>query len=197
MKDKNTISQVKFYMNIEKEIKYINEMNKKGWKLVYIKGGCIYTFVKTEPDEYKTILYAEKKENISHMTAFVSQYGYENIPHTMDGLGDMMYLTGKKSEINEDFVDDTQSKLNFNKIMKKRLSTFCIIYHIEAIFVAILTALYVELCILDGHPFIYTLTGILGFVLIFTVCSDVALVKQKIKYKKNIKELQNNSIIYE
>lgn len=197
MKDKNTISQVKFYMNIEKEIKYINEMNKKGWKLVYIKGGCIYTFVKTEPDEYKTILYAEKKENISHMTAFVSQYGYENIPHTMDGLGDMMYLTGKKSEINEDFVDDTQSKLNFNKIMKKRLSTFCIIYHIEAVFVALLTALYVDLCIFDGNPFIYTFTGILGFVLIFTVCSDVALVKQKIKYKKNIKELQNNSIIYE
>lgn len=184
-------------MNIEKELKYINEMNKKGWKLVYIKGGCIYTFVKTEPDEYKTILYAEKKENISQMTAFVSQYGYENIPHTMDGLGYMMYLTGKKSEINDDFINDTESKLNFNKNMKKRLSTFCIIYHIEAVFIALLTAMYVEMCILDGHPFIYTFTGILGLILIFTVCADVILMKQKRKYKKNIKEIENNAIIYE
>ena len=46
MKDKDKITQCRFYFDLEKELKYINEMNKKGYKLVYIKSGCLYTFVK-------------------------------------------------------------------------------------------------------------------------------------------------------
>ena len=95
-KTKDTITKLKLFLDLDKEIEYINKMNRNGWKLVYIKGGCLYTFVKTEPDEYFTVLYCEKKENISQISTFAAQCGYENIPHTMDGLGDLLYLTGKK-----------------------------------------------------------------------------------------------------
>lgn len=37
MKNKDKITQCKFYFDLEKELKYINEMNKQGYKLVYIK----------------------------------------------------------------------------------------------------------------------------------------------------------------
>lgn len=64
-KDKNKITVFKSYFSLEKELEYINEMNKKGWKLVYIKGGCFYTFVRTQPDEYVTIMHGVKKEEVS------------------------------------------------------------------------------------------------------------------------------------
>lgn len=60
--NKDKITVFKGFFDLEKEINWINEMNKKGWKLVYIKCGSLYTFVKTEPDEYVTILHAEDKE---------------------------------------------------------------------------------------------------------------------------------------
>lgn len=62
MKNKDKITQCRFYFDLEKELKYINEMNKQGYKLVYIKSGCLYTFIKTQPDEYTTIFYAVEKE---------------------------------------------------------------------------------------------------------------------------------------
>ena len=36
MKNKDKITQCRFYFDLEKELKYINEMNKQGYKLVYI-----------------------------------------------------------------------------------------------------------------------------------------------------------------
>lgn len=41
MKNKDKITQCRFYFDLEKELKYINEMNKQGYKLVYIKSGCL------------------------------------------------------------------------------------------------------------------------------------------------------------
>lgn len=41
MKNKDKITKIKFFLVFEKEINYINDMNKKGYKLAYIKGGCI------------------------------------------------------------------------------------------------------------------------------------------------------------
>ena len=51
MSNKEMMKKTKLFFSLEKELNYINEMNKEGWKLVYIKGGCVYHFEKTEPDE--------------------------------------------------------------------------------------------------------------------------------------------------
>ena len=52
MSNKEMMKKTKLFFSFEKQLNYINEMNKEGWKLVYIKGGCVYHFEKTEPDEY-------------------------------------------------------------------------------------------------------------------------------------------------
>ena len=59
--EKPNINKFKLFFSLDKELAFINKMNKEGWKLVYIKGGCIYSFEKSEPDEYFTILHATAK----------------------------------------------------------------------------------------------------------------------------------------
>ena len=163
MKNKDKITQCRFYFDLEKELKYINEMNKQGYKLVYIKSGCLYTFIKTQPDEYTTIFYAVEKEKVSQISAFVAQYGYESIPHTMDGFGNLLYLTGKKSEVNTDFINDTDSKINFYTIMKKQFSHFCKLYWAMLILFFIATLLLTLTAILDKSVVLYTIAGIYIF----------------------------------
>ena len=126
MKDK--ITRLKCFFDFDKEIEYINEMNREGWKLVYIKAGCLFSFVKTYPDEYITILHADKKENLASVAAFAAQCGYENVPHTMDGFGEIMYLTGRKSEVSGDFVTDNESKILVNKIMLKNFRILSVVF---------------------------------------------------------------------
>ena len=84
MSNKEMMKKTKLFFSFEKQLNYINEMNKEGWKLVYIKGGCVYHFEKTEPDEYFTILHAATKEKVMEISAFAAQCGYQSIPHTMD-----------------------------------------------------------------------------------------------------------------
>lgn len=108
------------FFDYDKQLKYINEMNSKGWKLVYIRLGLIYTFEKVKSEDYFTILHSTSKENISSLTTLAAQCGYENIPHTFDGDGDFLYLTGKKNEVSEMFISDNESKAGlFKRIIKK------------------------------------------------------------------------------
>ena len=98
------INKFKMFFSLDKELAFINKMNKEGWKLVYIKGGVIYSFEKSKPDEYFTILHATAKENILEISSFAAQCGYQAIPHTMDGFGDLLYLTGRKTDVSPEFV---------------------------------------------------------------------------------------------
>ena len=197
MKNKDKITQCKFYFDLEKELKYINEMNKQGYKLVYIKSGCLYTFIKTQPDEYTTIFYAVEKEKVSQISAFVAQYGYESIPHTMDGFGNLLYLTGKKSEVDADFINDTDSKINFYTIMKKQFSHFCKLYWVMLILFFIATLLLTLTAILAKSVVLYTIASIYIFFTITFILGLISLLKQKKRYKKRLEELQTNSILYE
>ena len=120
-KGKNKITKLKLFLDLDKELEYINEMNKEGWKLVYIKGGILYTFVKTQPDEYFTVTYTVEKEEVSKITTFAAQCGYESIPHTMDVFGDMLYLTGKKNEVSQDFVSDRDAQIDSYRRNYKKL----------------------------------------------------------------------------
>lgn len=197
MKDKDKITQCRFYFDLEKELKYINEMNKKGYKLVYIKSGCLYTFVKTQPDEYTTIFYAVEKEKVSQISAFVAQYGYESIPHTMDGFGNLLYLTGKKSEVDADFINDTDSKINFYTIMKKQFSHFCKLFWAMLAIFFIATLLLTLTAIFAKSVVLYTIAGIYIFFTVTFILGLISLIKQKKRYKKRLEELQANSIMYE
>lgn len=201
---KTKITKFKHFYDLDKEIEYINEMNKEGWKLVYIKFGGLYTFVKTEPDEYITIYHATEKESVSSVTAFAAKCGYETIPHTLDGMGDLIYLTGKKSEVSDEFVSDNKAKLAVNKIIIKKFNIISILYIIllsilslEFMFfsTAIGFAAYktgTEVLLATAFPMILI---VLMIVLVLIALIKVLLIRSKIK--KKIINLTENLKIYE
>lgn len=194
--DKNTITQFKMYYDLDKELEYINEMNRQGWKLVYIKGGCFYSFVKTQPDEYFTTIYLDDKERISQVTTFAAQCGYESVPHTMDGLGALLYLTAPKGKVSEEFVCDRESKIKFNS----KLSIF---YLILSIAFLLLTAVFV----IEAATYLNIIEISIGTVLLFMIPIDIMglicavsgifLLSLFIKSRKKIKKLKTDSFIYE
>lgn len=195
----NTITQFKCYFDLDNELKYINEMNKKGWKLVYIKGGCFYTFVKTQVDEYFTILYCTKKEEVSRITTFAAQCGYESIPHTMDGFGDMLYLTAKKGEVSEEFDNDTSAKIEcFSRLKKKFLIISWAFFAFDLImFLECLSFLFSAITYPEGIAF-YTGLAVfmVAFFAVYVFLTGLAF-KIHNKYKKIINHLKSELTIYE
>ncbi|MGN1112724.1 MAG: DUF2812 domain-containing protein [Acutalibacteraceae bacterium] len=196
-KDKNTITKFKMFYDLDKELEYINQMNKQGWKLVYIKGGCYYTFVRTQPDEYFTTMYADEKNKISQVTAFAAQCGYESIPHTMDGFGNLLYLTGKKGRVSEEFACDRESKIKF----AKKTSIFYMVNSIACMILALLlileSSLYLMLLISEFNAVLASV-GIIVFVvtLLMTALTILAF-RLTFKSRKKIKQLKTEAMIYE
>lgn len=198
-KTENIITKLKLFLDLDKEIEYINDMNTKGWKLVYIKGGCLYTFVKTEPDNYFTVLYCDKKENISQISTFAAQCGYESIPHTMDGFGDILYLTGKKSEVSEEFVSDISSQIECFKKICKKLSIMTIFIAICTLFMVLETAFWVANMILFPED-IFTIVCFIAFFGIFSlfyIPITTNMIRICCNYKKKINLLSSELTIYE
>ncbi len=199
-KEKNTITKCKFFFDPDKEVAYLNEMNQQGWKLVFIKWGMFFTFEKCEPGEYVTLLHAEEKENLSKVTSFAIQCGYEIIPHTMDGMGNTLYLTGRKEEVSEDFVSNNNDKITFYKIFKKNFQSFFVAY-------VIFDVLYILLDIFLTLDVIYYFgtipTELIVFFVIFNLFSaiyigfTVKLIQIIMKYNKKIKNLKQEALIFE
>ncbi|MDD2269773.1 MAG: DUF2812 domain-containing protein [Eubacteriales bacterium] len=128
----------RLFFDYDKQLQYINEMNSKGWKLVYIRLGLLYTFVKVKSEDYFTILHSTSKENISSLSTLAAQCGYENIPHTLDGDGDFLYLTGKKNEVSEMFVSDNESKTDlYKRIIKKYRGALLLCTIISSLFLTL------------------------------------------------------------
>lgn len=198
MSNCNKITEFKLILDLDKELEYINKMNRDGWKLVYIKGGCLYTFVKTAPDEYFTVIHAESKEKISEVTAFAAQCGYENIPHTMDGFGEIMYLTGKKNEVSEEFASNCKEQASVIEKIYKKYFIFGILYIVLDIL------LLLEACVLNAFVFVpefdaEVIPVAVGFDIVILIYLAVSFVLFSIlrKYKKKLKALQCDAMIYE
>ena len=200
-KDKNKITVFKSYFSLEKELEYINEMNKKGWKLVYIKGGCFYTFVRTQPDEYVTIMHGVKKEEVSSITAFASQCGYESIPHTCDGFGNLIYFTGRKAVVPSDFVSSCEEKIKSNKIIGSFYNKCFVMYIIISLLLLPFCFMFfgaTAFMIMDyGFQIVpVVLCSIFGILCITFICMTIYLKVLGNKVKKKIKALQKEQNIY-
>lgn len=197
-KEQNKITKLKLFLDLDKELEYINEMNKEGWKLVYLKGGMLYTFVKTQPDKYFTVTYTVAKEEVSKITTFAAQCGYESIPHTMDGFGDMLYLTGKKNEVSQDFVSDREAQIDsYKRIYKKMFIMTIINIAITSLMVLETIATVVLFCISGFDP---SVIGLLIFILSFSAiysAIDIIMGLTARRIKKKIKLLETEATIYE
>ncbi len=197
-KEKNKITKLKLFLDLDKELEYINEMNKQGWKLVYIKGGILYTFVKTQPDEYFTVTYTVEKEEVSKITTFAAQCGYESIPHTMDGFGDMLYLTGKKNEVSQDFVSDRDAQIDSYKRNYKKLLILTIVNIAITALMLVETIGSVQLFFLsEFDPISLGLLLFIGLFFIIYASIDVTAGLVTRRIKKKIKKLESEAVIYE
>jgi len=197
-KEQNKITELKLFLDLDKELEYINKMNKQGWKLVYIKGGMLYTFVKTQPDEYFTVTYTVAKEEVSKITTFASQCGYESIPHTMDGFGDMLYLTGRKNEVSQDFVSDRDAQIDSYKRNYKKFLIFTIIYVALTALIVIETIGSIQLLFLsDFDPVSIGFFTFTFLFLIVCIAFDITAGMITRRLKKKIKLLETEATIYE
>lgn len=199
MNNKGTMKKFKLFFSLDKELQFINEMNKAGWKLVYIKGGCIYHFEKTEPDEYFTILHAVQKERVMEMAAFAAQCGYQSIPHTMDGFGDFLYLTGKKTEVSPEFVCEAPAKIESAKKIYHRFRTFSIVFVILSFVLMYESGFTIGMRLADPEASV----GFTVFCVLFALFTAVYLAMCVYvlvltgRARRHLKQLQNESEIYE
>lgn len=196
-KDKNTITKFKMYYDLDKELEYFNEMNRQGWKLVYIKGGCFYSFVKTQPNEYFTTIYIDDKERISQVATFAAQCGYESVPHTMDGLGTLLYLTAPKGKVSEEFVCDREQKVKINSKLSKFYLLNFVAMLIMAVLLIALTVLFSLLMALEFDAALIPITALCGIVGVICTVSGIFLLLLFMKSRKKIKQLKSDSLIFE
>lgn len=194
MSNKSDTKKVwKFFMDLDKELEYINKMNDLGYKLVCENFGFVFTFKKAEPGEYVTIVHGEKKENFSQISKVAIECGWEIIPHPMDGLSEILYLTGKKDEVGE-FTTDRESKLKSYTLMHKKFKVISIVYYI--LLAAFYTfTIFTALILIPEGDYVYTIFyGV--FSVLYTLLT-IPLVKITRRYKKRINKLLNDSLIYE
>ena len=131
------LTKINSFLDIEKEVNYINEMNKKGWKLEYAQLGCIFRFTQSEPDEYFTAFHATSKSQVHQMTSAAVMSGYECIPHTLDYMGNILLLTGKKGKVDENFISDNINRRNHCKELNKFYGTAALVCLFTALIAAI------------------------------------------------------------
>lgn len=200
---KDRLKHRKQFFDYEKELAYINEMNRLGWKLERVKHGRVYEFVKTEPEEYTTLIYAEKRSKLKKTEALAHRCGYETIPHKADGLKRLLYLTGRRDEVSPVFYNDSDSALRAQRIIHRRffvMSVFCVILSLALI--AALAVLFVIPALTSGkspseYPMFFGLTiafSVLTLVFLVFTCiyiGSAAGVKKKIK--KIIKKEEEKS----
>ena len=199
MSNKETMKKSKLFFSLEKELNYINEMNKAGWKLVYIKGGWVYHFEKTEPDEYFTILHAATKEKVMEISAFAAQCGYQSIPHTMDGYGDFLYLTGKKAEVSPEFICEAPEKAESAKRIYHRFRTLSIVFVVISLFLMYQAGFMIGTRMADPDASVALTVICVLFTLFAAVylAMCVYVLMLTAKARRSYKQLQKESEIYE
>ena len=199
MSNKETMKKNKLFFSLDKELNYINEMNKAGWKLVYIKGGCVYHFEKTEPDEYFTILHAAAKEKVMEISAFAAQCGYQSIPHTMDGYGDFLYLTGKKAEVSPEFICEAPEKAESAKRIYHRVRTLSIVFVVISLFLMYQAGFMIGTRMADPDASVALTVICVLFTLFAAVylAMCVYVLMLTAKARRSYKQLQKESEIYE
>ena len=112
------ITKIRFFASLDKELDFINKMNVLGYKLVFVQFGIFYKFKKVDYNDGFTIIHAADKTKISDMSSAALLGGYDIVQHTCDGLGNFLYLTGRRSQVDEDFISDNEGKLEYYKTLR-------------------------------------------------------------------------------
>ena len=115
MKNNKNIKKIfKAFLSREKEKAFLDEMNKRGWKLTSLRFS-VYTFVKTEPNEYISILCFAERVYLTTFVRTVTECGCEIAHQESAGKYILFYINALIDSDNIDFLTDNQSKLDFHK----------------------------------------------------------------------------------
>ncbi len=115
MKNRKTV--FKAFVSREKEEAYLNEMNKQGWRLSSVRF-ALYTFVKTEQNEYMTVLHFAERQYQTTFVRTVTECGCEIAHQANEGKNILFYINVPVGSESIEFLTDNQSKLD----SKKRLN---------------------------------------------------------------------------
>lgn len=201
---------LKVFSSIEKEQKFINSMNQKGWKLEMIRFGSFYKFVSCEPCEYFTEICAVDARSTGDMIAAAVLCGYECIPHSGDGLENFLYLTARTEKMSGGFISDNAGWQTHYKNVAKRYSMYaCICTLLGAVLavpgiitvqpiVKILTNLE-AFCEEHAQEILSKINGIIFFVAIglFILACGINMWLQYTKAMKKSKQLHSDMQLYE
>lgn len=192
------ITHFKLFFDFENEHNYLNEMNRLGWKLERVRLGCLYGFSKTAPEKYATLLYAAKKDKADADAALARRCGFEEVPHTADGMKDMLYLTGKRDEVSPVFYLDEHAVFRANQIMFRRffvMSIICLVLTLAII--AELALLFIIPMIASGKsieeiPLFFSLS--IGFSVIALVFCflTIYMFRRVGKVRRTLEEMLRN-----
>lgn len=192
------LTHFKLFFDLDKELEYILEMNRLGWRLERVTLGSRYRFVRTEPEEYTTLIYAEKRSRVRDTAALAMRCGYEEIPHKGDGLSRALYLTGRRDEVSPVFFADEKTTLRAYRLMFKRLfviTLLCVILTLALI--AEVGALFIAPAIISGsavleYPAFFILTIVFSVIALVFFILSLILIKSTVKIKNKLEKLLPN-----
>ncbi len=207
MKNKKTV--FKAFVSREKEEVYLNEMNKQGWRLSSVRF-AFYTFVKSKPNEYMTVLYFAERQYQTTFVRTVTECGCDIANQTNQGKNILFYINIPVGSENIDFLTDNQSKLDskkrLNKTRKRELIALFVSFavsvvpeiHLIPAIIKILKYAPEELYkIIQKEPLGFILLAIL--LICGTICGimGVYLLALYSKTKREIKRISNEMKIFE
>ena len=118
----------------------------------------------------------------------------------MDGMGNTLYLTGRKEDVSEDFVSDKSDKITFYKVFKKNFQNFFIFYVIVDLLLILVDVGSTLGCIRYNGTFP---SDMIAFFAVYYSLSAVyigftfKLIQIIRKYNKKIKKLKQEALIFE
>ena len=177
-----------FLYDYEEEEKYLREMHRSGWKLLYI---VMYTYVfeKTEPEDvvYRLDFQSDRSQDKAEYLQMFKDYGWEYIQDINDFSYFRMPAKGVSEEETEIFCDDISKLELADRVAKYRL--FPVMTTFTAAAISNFIRLLCEYLNKPAHSVTYTI--------MFTVCTIITLfittiyimvivkyIKKKRKYKK-------------
>lgn len=122
------MNKYKFFIDPLKEEQWINQMQKKSYRLTDISLDFIYKFEETAEDYVTQVDYQEymNKSRYEEYISIHEEFGWEHIRGGR--FGSMTQVWSKIPDGNDELFSDRESKINYYKRYMEMTSTFAILF---------------------------------------------------------------------
>lgn len=188
---KNKTSKCRFYLTIDREEQFLNEMCAKGWKPTKIILGCIFCFERCEPDEYIARVACTKEakgkthDKLNFMKEALIDSGAEIIPETLNFDTESRIYAIRKSSLGEFEINTDKESLiaDYTSRIRMHIAMTAVL----AVMVVFMLAFGI-MCLFMGVP---ESAGIEFGGVIFELVLAIPCAIPIFKYRKLIKKLKS------